>query len=142
MLWTISDYTPKHTTRLREVFLESRKLAFPWVDTKTFKLKDFDRAIEGEKVLVALNKGIPVGFIAWWQPDYFIHSLFIHPDFTGKGIGKALLKKCLEQTGRPATLKCLKANETASCFYQTMGWKTESEGDSIDGPYYLLAFNE
>lgn len=47
MLWTISDYTPKHTARLREVFLESRKLAFPWVDTKTFKLKDFDRAIEG-----------------------------------------------------------------------------------------------
>jgi len=142
MFWTIAEYNPVHTPRLREVFLTSRKLAFPWYDDKRLKLKDFDAVIQEEEVLVALIENNPVGFIAWWTPDNFIHSLFIDPDFTGKGIGKDLLEKCLDRLGRPAKLKVLKANSKACDFYKYQGWKVESEGVSADGPYFLLSYAE
>jgi len=142
MHWTIAEYNSSHTEKLREVFLESRKLAFPWYDDRKLKLKDFDVSIREEEVLVALVENVPVGFISWWPPDNFIHSLFIDPKFTGKGIGKDLLNTCLKQTGRPATLKCLKANEAALKFYKSQDWKIVTSGESIDGPYFLLSFTE
>ena len=140
MSFEISAYKLAHAAKLREVFLDSRKLAFPWTDPEKFKLKDFDEVIKEEKVLVALYKNIPVGFIAWWPPASFIHSLFIDPDFVGQGVGKLLLEACLKLTPRPVTLKCLKANETALKFYQKQGWIIEDSGLSPDGEYFSLSF--
>ena len=140
MSFEISPYKLAYSARLREVFLESRKLAFPWMDSEKFKLKDFDEVIKEEKVLVALKKGVPVGFIAWWPPASFIHSLFIDPNFIRQGIGKLLLEACLKQTSRPLTLKCLKANEAALKFYQKQGWVIEESGLSPDGAYFSLSF--
>lgn len=142
MHWTIVEYNSNHTEKLREVFRASRKLAFHWSDKRKLKLKDFDTSIKEEEVLVALVENIPVGFISWWPPDNFIHSLFVDPSFTGKGIGKDLLNTCLKRTGQPATLKCLKANEAALKFYKSQGWKTETSGESVDGPYFLLSITE
>ena len=138
MNWTITPYKPQHTTELRRIFLEARQLAFPWIDASTFKLLDFDEAIQGEILLVALNHNMPIGFIAWWPPDNFVHSLFIDPSFIGRGVGKLLLQACLEQIGRPASLKCLKANKKALGFYHSQGWEISTEGESPDGPFYLL----
>ncbi len=142
MALKISDYTQVNTAKLREVFLESRKLAFPWKDTKEFRLTDFDEVIKDEKLLIALNDNIPVGFIAWWPPASFIHSLFIDPNFIGQGIGKLLLAACLEQISLPASLKCLKANESALKFYKKQGWLIEDSGISPDGDYYSLSFGK
>lgn len=138
IFWTISEYSPEHTEQLRHIYRESRKLAFPWVDSQSLKLEDFDSAIQEEEVLVALKDQVPIGFIAWWLPDNFIHSLFIDPDFVGLGIGKSLLEVCLERTGRPATLKCLQANKNALQFYASQGWEIISDGESPDGDFYLL----
>ncbi|MEO6687198.1 MAG: GNAT family N-acetyltransferase [Dyadobacter sp.] len=138
IFWTICDYTPEHREQLRHIYLESRKLAFPWVDADSLKLEDFDSSIQEEEVLVALQDDVPIGFIAWWLPDNFIHSLFIDPKFVGKGIGKSLLDACLERTGRPAALKCLQANKNALEFYFSQGWEIISDGESPDGDYYLL----
>jgi GNAT superfamily N-acetyltransferase len=139
--WTIVEYSSEHTERLRHIYLNSRKLAFPWIDPVSLKLEDFDEAIREEEVLVALKGNIPIGFIAWWLPDNFIHSLFIDPEFIGKGVGKSLLKTCLKRTGKPATLKCLKANKKALKFYEFQNWKIISEGESDDGDYYLLGID-
>ncbi|MCF0054342.1 GNAT family N-acetyltransferase [Dyadobacter sp. CY356] len=138
IFWTVRDYNPEDRESLRHIYLESRKLAFPWLDADTLKLEDFDAAIQEEEVLVALSDHEPIGFIAWWLPDNFIHSLFIHPDFIGHGVGKSLLKACLARTGRPATLKCLQANKNALKFYASQGWEIISDGESPDGDFYLL----
>jgi ribosomal protein S18 acetylase RimI-like enzyme len=139
--WTIVEYSSEHTERLRSIYLDSRKVAFPWIDQASFKLEDFDEVIREEEVLVAVYQSNPIGFIAWWLPDNFIHSLFIDPEFTGKGIGKSLLQTCLQRTGRPATLKCLKANKKALKFYESQNWKIISEGESDEGEYFLLGID-
>ncbi|TKT88637.1 GNAT family N-acetyltransferase [Dyadobacter frigoris] len=142
MFWTICEYLPEHTEQLRHIYLESRKLAFPWIDVNSLKLEDFDSAIQEEEVLVAVKDNVPIGFIAWWLPDNFIHSLFIDPDFVEKGIGKSLLDACLARTGRPATLKCLQENKNALKFYASQGWEIISDGESPDGDFYLLGIGQ
>jgi len=134
----ILEYTPQHTQQLREVYLQARKFAFPWVDPDSFHLHDFDAVTKEETLLVAMSQNVPVGFIAWWPPDSFIHSLYVNPDFTGKGIGKMLLKAALEKMAAAASLKCLKKNHRALNFYYSQGWIVVSDGKSEDGEYFLL----
>ena len=62
-----------------------------WLDSKQFCLADFDIDVEGEQIWVALCKGKPVGFISIWEPENFIHHLYISPEYTRKGIGARLL---------------------------------------------------
>lgn len=138
---TILEYSPQHTQELREVYLQARKFAFPWVDPDSFKLHDFDAVIKDETLLVAVSQNVPVGFIAWWPSDYFIHSLYVNPAFTGKGIGKLLLNACLEKMTGPASLKCLKKNHRALNFYYSQGWTVVSDGESEEGSYFLLSFD-
>ncbi|GGC05238.1 GNAT family N-acetyltransferase [Dyadobacter sediminis] len=138
--WAISEYAPQHTQELRQVYMQARRFAFPWINPDTFYLHDFDAVTEDETLLVAISQNVPVGFIAWWPPDNFIHSLFVSPAFTGKGIGKSLLNACLEKISRPATLKCLQKNERALNFYRSQGWIITAEGESEDGFYFLLSF--
>jgi GNAT superfamily N-acetyltransferase len=137
--WEIVEYNPEHTEKLRHIYLDSRRSAFPWLDLASLKPEDFDEVIQEEEVLVALHGRSPIGFIAWWPPDNFIHSLFIDPEFTGKGVGRLLLETCLQRTGRPATLKCFKANQNALGFYESQNWRIVSEGESAEGDYFLLS---
>ena len=136
----IRKYIFKDTHALRRIFVDSRRHAFSWADPETFKLMDFDRATRGETILVAVENEVPVGFVAWWPPENFIHSLFVDPAFIGKGAGKLLLNACLAKMERPATLKCLQANVNALDFYLAQNWTIASRGESADGDYYLLAF--
>jgi GNAT superfamily N-acetyltransferase len=138
--WTILEYAPQHTQELRQVYRQARQFAFPWIEPGHFQLTDFDSVIEGETLLVAVSQNIPIGFISWWPPDQFIHSLFVNPSFTGKGVGKSLLNACLDKIARPATLKCLQKNQNALRFYYSQGWTVVADGESEDGAYFLLSF--
>lgn len=142
MIWPITKHVPQHTPDLRRIYLQARQVAFPWVDPSAFRLLDFDQAIQDERVLVATSQQGPIGFIAWWPPDNFIHSLFIDPLFMGKGVGKSLLHACLNEIGRPATLKCKSANQQALAFYYSQGWQQVHEAEGVYGPYLLLAFEQ
>jgi ribosomal protein S18 acetylase RimI-like enzyme len=134
----VVEYVPAHAGPLRQLYLAARQQAFTWLDASTFALADFDTVTRGETILVALQQEVPVGFIAWWPPESFIHSLFVAPEQVGKGIGTALLQACLAQISRPATLKCLQQNQQALGFYQRQGWIIREAGDSAEGPYFLL----
>ncbi|UOQ54969.1 GNAT family N-acetyltransferase [Hymenobacter cellulosivorans] len=133
------EYAAHHAEPLRQLYLRARQQAFTWLDSTQFALADFDAATQGETILVALDQEKPVGFVAWWPPDNFVHSLFVAPEQAGQGIGKALLQACLARVGRPATLKCLQANDPALRFYERQGWVITEAGDSAEGPYFLLA---
>ncbi|TGE23388.1 GNAT family N-acetyltransferase [Hymenobacter metallicola] len=139
MSWTIVDYAAVHTPALRQLYWQARRQAFTWLDAAGFQLSDFDTVTQGETVLVALQQKVPVGFIAWWPPDNFIHSLFVAPDVAGRGAGTALLRAALARMGRPATLKCLQQNAPAVAFYRARGWTIREEGKSAEGAYFLLS---
>lgn len=138
MALNIRKYTLDDVPALRRIFLASRRKTFSWVDPQAFTLSDFDRATKGEEILVALEDNLPIGFIAWWPPENFIHSLFVDPACTGKGAGKMLLNACLNELKRPATLKCLQANTNAFGFYSAQGWEIAGTGGSEEGDYFLM----
>lgn len=124
---------------LRELFVLSRNAAFTWEDPATHRLLDFDASTDQERILVALIDELHVGFASIWEPDSFLHNLFVHPDYLGRGIGKALLAHCARHFEERPTLKCLKANSHALGFYAAQGWVVLAEQDDPLGAYYLLA---
>lgn len=134
----IHVFEPKFADDLRLLYLDSRRQAFHWLATDAYKLSDFDQATQDEEIRVALYQGKPVGFIAWYVPDNFIHHLFLAWNYQKKGIGKALLLACLAELEGPCRLKCFQQNDRALGFYHSQGWQFEAEGHSADGPYYLL----
>ncbi|RYF49885.1 MAG: GNAT family N-acetyltransferase [Cytophagaceae bacterium] len=141
MNWQIEEMQPAYRSDLQTLYLQSRIQVFTWLDTSEYSLSDFDSATLGETILVAVITQRPVGFISWWAPNNFIHNVYVDPRFLKRGIGKALLDRCLEGIGRPATLKCLQKNTNALSFYQTQGWTIKDECSSDDGPYYLMEYN-
>lgn len=141
MGFQIEEFNVIHMDDLRRIFLEVRLATFFWLDPKHLELSDFDKTTKGERILVATNNGTPVGFIACWEADNFIHSLFVDPKFTGKGVGKLLLNSCLATIGRPATLKCITKNSRALRFYYAQGWTKQARGRSSEGTYYLLSYD-
>lgn len=123
---------------LRVLYLASRQHAFPWMEGASFQLEDFDRDTAGELILVAYQDENPVGFVSAWEPERFIHNLFVRPDAIGRGIGSALLERCLTNIGRPATLKCVPRNIRARDFYLAKGWRIAAEHHDSEDPYLLM----
>ena len=132
-----TDFEP-----LRNLFLKERQRTFSWLSPSEFKLKDFERNTKGELILVAVIDDIPVGFISIWQPNNFIHHLYIDQDYQGKGIGTALLKAAIEKTNLPISLKCLENNTKAVSFYLNKGFIATERGLSEHGTYILFELNE
>ena len=100
---------------------------------------DFDMVTSGERILVATETGgAPVGFASIFEPDSFLHNLFVHPAFQRRGVGRALLASCNRHFSAAGTLKCLKANEAAQQFYLSQGWAIRDEVLEETGDYFLM----
>lgn len=134
-------YQPSDLSKLRQIYLTSRTVAFTWESSARYQLEDFDRATAGEEIGVAVIGERPIGYISWWAPKNFIHHLFVDPQFTHRGAGKALLDMCLSQLGRPASLKCVQRNVSAIAFYQSQGWQIVSAGQSTVGRHYVMVLD-
>lgn len=100
--------------------------------------------------LIAEFDGQPAGFAFYFfnystwmgRPGIYLEDLFVHPEFRGKGIGKALLKKvaeiAVEKGCRRMQWEVLDWNTPAVDFYRAMGadfldeWRNvRLEGDAI-----------
>lgn len=134
----IVAYTPEFADALRQIYLEGRRHAFAWMPADAYQAGDFDNAVKGEEILVALHDRVAVGFVSWWAPDNFIHCLFVDPAFQGAGVGTRLLNACLDRIGRPARLKCVIANRAAIRFYLRQKWTVVSQGSCDEGAYSLM----
>lgn len=72
---SIEDYP-----QLRQIYLESRRQSFHWLNTEEIKLQDFDQDTKEEQIFLAEESNKILGFISLYVPDRFIHLLFVHPE--------------------------------------------------------------
>ncbi len=136
----IRNFTESDRETLRNIYLVSRKQTFTWFDTSDYTLADFDKDTQGEQIMVADKEGAVIGFVSCWQPDDFIHHLFVHPAYVGLGVGKALLSAAVATLNKPVALKCLTRNEYALAFYRSHGWQIEEKGEGKPGEYFLMSY--
>jgi GNAT superfamily N-acetyltransferase len=87
-------------------------------------------------------QGETAGFLSVWEPDRFIHNLFVDKKYRRAGIGRQLIRWALLEYGTPLSLKCAAANTAALEFYQNSGWQTDGEGRGEEGLYYLLSLRK
>jgi GNAT superfamily N-acetyltransferase len=99
---------------------------------------DFDRDTEGELLFVVERGGEVVGFVSFWEPESFIHHLYVAPSAQERGVGSLLLMKLQHHVRLPWRLKCSQDNEWAHRFYLSRGWVQLELGDSDAGPYRLM----
>ena len=121
--------------RLAEIFLRARRHAFPWILPSRFKLGDFRRETEGETIVVAELDGKIAGFAAVWEPDAFIHHLYVDPAMHRRGAGRALIAALAQMCSKPLELKCQINNRPAMAFYRRLGFQTADSGISEIGPW-------
>ena len=84
---------------------------------------DFKNEIAGELTLAATLDNQIVGFISIWEPDWFIHHLYVEPSKHRSGVGRSLIVHVERLAGeRPLSLKCQTANRGAIGFYTAIGF--------------------
>lgn len=138
----IREMGPDDVGPLKEVYFKTRSQAFNWLNKNEIGLDDFEADTEGERIWVAVLEEKVVGFISAWEPENFIHHLFVLPEYFGQQIGSKLLSVCMQNIGRPAKLKCVSENVKALQFYRSRGWYTVSLGSTAEGEYQLMQANE
>lgn len=135
---SIRPASPEDRPTLRAIYARCRATAH-WLPPENREDADLDRDAWGESIWVACDEAnCPVGFVSVWRPDSFVHHLYIHPDWQGRGLGRALLAEVARRVPPPLRLKCVTANTGAAAFYQKLGWVTESTGVSENGEYLLM----
>ncbi|MFD0678275.1 MULTISPECIES: GNAT family N-acetyltransferase [unclassified Paenibacillus] len=125
---------------LRLIYLESRRKSFHWADTNEMTLEDFDKHTAGEHIILAEEDTRILGFASLYLPDDFIHNLFVHPDFSGKGVGGQLVKTSIEKMNKPVKLKCVSENQKAMKFYENNGWKKVVEEGKPEERYWVMVY--
>ncbi len=136
---TVRDAVARDVPALRELFLLSRRETFVWQAAGAFQLADFEAQTEGERLRVAEDdSGQLAGFMSVWEPDHFIHHLYVHRQHHRRGIGRALLRALPGWPAMRYRLKCLRANVSALAFYGACGFAEIGAGSAEDGEYLLL----
>jgi len=132
----------KDAAVLARIFLESRLKAFYWLNPARFRLEDFEKETAGEMVYVAEDgSGKILGFISVWEPERFIHHLYIAPNQQRRGVGKQLLESLSSWLPLPYRLKCKVRNEAACAFYRKNGWVETGRDIDEQGEYLVLEFH-
>lgn len=114
-----------------------------WLTPEARSNTDFSKVSEGETVVVCCGRaGEVVGFISIYEPDSFIHHLYVAEPYQGQGVGSALLHSLNAWVPMPWHLKCVARNEHALAFYCLRGWVEESRTQGPEEPYVLLKKSE
>ncbi len=106
-------------------------------DIEIFRPQVFDELPHTDLACVRDENGVVAGFIGITMRK--VEMLFIHPDFRGQGIGRALLCYAINDRGA-TTVDVNEQNEQALGFYIRMGFEVvgRSEFDNNSKPYPLL----
>ncbi|QDU75733.1 putative acetyltransferase [Bremerella volcania] len=135
---TIRAAQPSDSTELQALFERFIRSA-DWLPEGSVPEADFAKTTEGERVYVAvLEDGQLIGAVTVWEPESFIHCLFVDHQYQGQGIGTKLMESLTQWLPFPWKLKCLATNRRALDFYRRQGWKKLETGLGDQGTYFLL----
>lgn len=110
-----------------------------WLPAGAKQDENFAKTTEGEHVYVAVAEtGHLIGAVTVWEPESFIHCLFVDSGYHGQGVGTELLDSLAQWLPFPWKLKCLAANRRALDFYRRRGWQKLETGVGEQGTYFLL----
>ncbi|HGS4463483.1 TPA: GNAT family N-acetyltransferase, partial [Vibrio metschnikovii] len=87
----IKEFSVCNLESLRKLYFHSRRDSFTWLKTDSFRLEDFDRDTHGERIWLVEVLGQVAGFISIWEPDRFVHHLYVSSEYQSQGIGSILL---------------------------------------------------
>ncbi len=119
---------------LRALYLHARRDTFAWLPAERFAAGDFDEHTRGEALLVAQarDEGI-VGFVSVWEPERFVHHLYVAGTRLREGIGAALLRALPGWPAARYRLKCLVRNERALAFWRIRGRRISAARNAGSG---------
>jgi GNAT superfamily N-acetyltransferase len=129
---------PADREALSSLYQRCRMLA-EWMPAFERARGDFDRDTNGETLFVAVGEGGDLdGFVAVWEPDSFIHHLYVRPEARRQGVASALLDALAGHFALPWRLKCVRLNTVALDFYSRRGWQEVGAGKGVQGHYAVL----
>jgi len=135
-MFRVRPFEEKDRSALETIYRECRSEAI-WLPSA--QESNLARDIDGEALLVAVDgNDQPEGFVSVWEPEAFIHHLYVRNGSRNRGIAKQLLNSLASRLPRPWRLKCVRANDAALSFYLDHGWVEVSSGVGEDGPYAVL----
>lgn len=111
-----------------------------YADTFSGSIPVFEEAVEGEQLYVALIGECIAGMASVWEPDSFIHFLFVDQRSRHKKVASTLVRKLARWYEQPLTLKCLSENTEAMAFYRATGWSESGTGLCEEGTYVLFRY--
>lgn len=122
-----------------QIFSKAWNKAFP-NKVREMSASRFVKETKGEHVVIAEFSGKTIGFLALWEPDGFIHHLYVDPEYMGRGVGTALVGYARSKTQRSElSLKCHTKNVSALNFYRVLGFtEGEEHGEDEYGPWVRL----
>lgn len=110
-----------------------------WLPKGATDKADFATTTAEERIFVAVSEaGQLVGAVTVWEPESFIHWLFVDSSCQGQGIGTRLLQSLRPWLPYPWKLKCLATNRRALEFYRRRGWVKLETGIGDQGTYFVL----
>ena len=136
--------TERDRESIEAIFRDCRRDA-AWLPAQSPQ-STFAQLSEGETVYVAVAAtGELVGFVSLWEPEPFIHHLYVREESRRHGVAGALLASLVGKVAFPWRLKCVRANTQALDFYEKRGWRRVAEGEGSDGgegPYLELQLDD
>jgi len=114
-----------------------------WLPLEARSNPDFTKVSDSEIVIVCCGEGGEVlGFVSVYEPESFVHHLYVAANCQGQGVGTALLQSLKAWVPRPWYLKCVEGNCNALAFYCSRGWVEETRAQGPEGTYVLLKKSE
>lgn len=125
-----------HCRTMREVIEKT------WEWDEAWQRNDFDRRFGEYAVSIIEREGRPAG--ALWlesKPDsIYIHELQVLPEYQGRGIGTAVVRRLIDEASRnglSVTLSVVAANPRAKLLYERLGF----EVTEFDAPFFRMRHN-
>ena len=110
-----------------------------WMPPNSFTPAVFMEQARYETIWLAWEEGRIVGVAALYEPDSFLHSLYVDAGRQGRGIGLALLNTVAAAARDPLSLKVEAQNLQARRFYAREGFSERETGMSDGSEWILLS---
>lgn len=134
---TLRSYVAADEAACASIFRRAWRTGLPFAP-RNLDVAEFRAETEGECIFVGEIDSIIAGFVSLYEPDCFVHHLYVDPAWQGRGVGTALLEHAMAMAGGRVSLKCQTRNLTALAFYRRRGWAEGEAGESEFGAWVRL----